>query len=112
MPDEVVRGWSVLAEQQRAHYEELYRTGRWQLYYSETQFRIRVRRAVELCDTWQAVIAGVGGSKHDDREPASSSEASRLAELSLPRLSPTSFRSRLAGLEPRYAASSGELEPA
>jgi hypothetical protein len=105
IPDDVVRGWAVLAEQQRAHYEDLYRTGRWKHYYSEAQFRIRVRRAVELCDAWQAIIAAAGGPKHDDPEAVSSREAFRLADLSPPPLSMTSFRTRLAGLEPRYAGS-------
>jgi len=108
MPDDVVRGWAVLAQQQRAHYEGLYQTGRWQLYYSEAQFRIRVRRAVELCDAWQALIAAARGPKHDDHE-ASGREAARLAELSPPPLSMTSFRTRLAGLEPRYAGSAGAV---
>jgi hypothetical protein len=107
MPDDAVRGWAVLAERQRAHYEDLYRTGRWQLYYSEAQFRIRVRRAVELCDAWQAVIEAAGGPRDSEGAPVSSREAQRLAELSPPPLSTTSFRTRLAGLEPRYAGSAG-----
>ena len=103
MPDDVVRGWAVLAEQQRAHYEELYQTGRWQLYYSEAQFRIRVRRAVELCNAWQAVMAAMGAPKQDDRETTSGRETVRLVELSPPPLPATSFRTRLTGIEPRYA---------
>jgi len=105
VPDEIVRGWTVLAERRRAHYEELYRSGRWKLYYSETQFRIRVRQAVELCDAWRAFAAALGtdvpaGAIHLGETAAD--EALRLAELSPPPLTVTSFRSRLAGLDSRF----------
>ena len=110
VPDDNVRGWTLLAEQRRAHYEDLYRSGRWQLYYSEIQFRIRVRQAVALCDAWRAVAEAAGGRQPeaDDRvnENVADKEIFRLAELTPAPLSTTSFRSRLAGLEPRYSAGS------
>jgi uncharacterized repeat protein (TIGR03809 family) len=107
VPDEIVRAWTVLAERRRDHYEELYRSGRWKLYYSETQFRIRVRQAVELCDMWRAFAAALGAgtpAADDHAREAASAMALRLADLSPPPLAMTSFRSLLAGLEPRYSS--------
>ena len=48
--------WKDLAEQRREDFAELYRSGRWRHYYTEEQFRARVRTIAEICDRWIAVI--------------------------------------------------------
>ncbi|HZP79616.1 MAG TPA: TIGR03809 family protein [Pseudolabrys sp.] len=56
--DQAARKWCSLAERRRDHYVELYQSGRWKHYYSEEQFRERLRDAVEAVNTW-AQIAGL-----------------------------------------------------
>ena len=46
MPVEITRRWRELAEQRRAHFIELYDTGRWKHYYTEHEFLTEMRKAV------------------------------------------------------------------
>jgi uncharacterized repeat protein (TIGR03809 family) len=41
--DEVAQKWRALAERRRAHFVELYHTGRWKRYYSEERFLLKMR---------------------------------------------------------------------
>ena len=52
MPVEITRRWRALAEQRRAHFIELYDTGRWKHYYTEEQLLARMREAIRLTETW------------------------------------------------------------
>jgi uncharacterized repeat protein (TIGR03809 family) len=54
--DEVALKWRALAERRRAHFIELYDSGRWKLYFTEEQFIARMREAVRGSERW-AVIA-------------------------------------------------------
>jgi uncharacterized repeat protein (TIGR03809 family) len=54
--DQVAQKWRDLAERRRAHFVELYHSGRWKHYYSEEQFLLRMREAIRLAETW-AMIA-------------------------------------------------------
>ena len=56
---EVVEKWRALAEQRRAHFLELYTTGRWRLYYEEHDFIVRMREASRLAEMWNH-LAGQG----------------------------------------------------
>jgi uncharacterized repeat protein (TIGR03809 family) len=58
VPQDLMQRYLALAERRRAHLSELYSSGRWKLYHSETQFRVHVRRAVDLCNAWRE-IAGL-----------------------------------------------------
>lgn len=53
MPVEITRKWRALAEQRRAHFIELYDTGRWKHYYTEEEFLARMREAIRLAETWE-----------------------------------------------------------
>jgi len=44
----VAQKWRALAERRRAHFVELYDSGRWKHYYNETQFLCRLREAIRL----------------------------------------------------------------
>ena len=44
--------WRVLAEKRRAHFTELYRSGRWQLYYTEDELLERMREVVSIAERW------------------------------------------------------------
>jgi uncharacterized repeat protein (TIGR03809 family) len=48
--------WRDLAEQRREYFAELYRSGRWHHYYTEDQFRARVRLVAEICDRWVEIL--------------------------------------------------------
>jgi uncharacterized repeat protein (TIGR03809 family) len=61
MPVELTRRWRELAERRRAHFIELYDTGRWKHYYTEEQLLARMREAIRLAETWEQLTAGPGG---------------------------------------------------
>ena len=43
--------WRTLAEKRRDHHFELYRSGRWEHYYTEENFMAEMRKAVALAGT-------------------------------------------------------------
>ena len=47
--------WRALAERRRAHFVELYHTGRWKRYYSEEQFLHRLRDAIRASERWAEI---------------------------------------------------------
>jgi uncharacterized repeat protein (TIGR03809 family) len=49
---EVARKWRDLADRRRAHFVELYRSGRWTRYYTEEQFLVRMREVIRASETW------------------------------------------------------------
>ena len=53
---QVSQKWRDLAERRRAHFVELYHSGRWKHYYTEERFLHRMRDAIRAADTW-AVLA-------------------------------------------------------
>lgn len=53
MSAEITRQWRALAEQRRAHFVELYDSGRWRHYYTEEQLLARMREAIRLAETWE-----------------------------------------------------------
>lgn len=56
--DRVVRQWSDLAERRLKHYTELYRSGRWQLYYTQEQFRLRMQDVIRAVKIWRELAEG------------------------------------------------------
>jgi uncharacterized repeat protein (TIGR03809 family) len=53
--DQVAQKWRDLAERRRAHFIELYRSGRWKRYYSEERFLHHMRAAILGADAWAQV---------------------------------------------------------
>lgn len=53
--DEVAQKWRALAQRRRAHFVELYHTGRWKRYYSEEQFLLKMREAIKATDRWAQI---------------------------------------------------------
>jgi hypothetical protein len=49
---EVARKWRDLADRRRAHFVELYRSGRWTRYYTEEQFLARLREVIGASEAW------------------------------------------------------------
>jgi uncharacterized repeat protein (TIGR03809 family) len=57
MPAEITRKGRELAEQRRAHFIELYDTGRWKHYYTREQLLVRMREAIRLVEAWERLAA-------------------------------------------------------
>ena len=53
--DQVAQKWRDLADRRRAHFVELYHSGRWKHYYSEEQFLYRMREAIRLSERWAEI---------------------------------------------------------
>jgi hypothetical protein len=54
-PGEIARRWRALAERRRAHFIELYRSGRWRRYYTEQEFLTSVREVAADLESWGAL---------------------------------------------------------
>ncbi len=54
-PGEIARRWRELAERRRAHFVELYSSGRWRRYYTEQEFLTCVRNATADIESWGAL---------------------------------------------------------
>lgn len=52
MSPEIAGKWHDLAERRRAHFVDLYETGRWKHYYNESEFIALMRETVRLVDDW------------------------------------------------------------
>jgi uncharacterized repeat protein (TIGR03809 family) len=53
--EEVALKWRALAERRRAHFIELYQSGRWKHYFTEEQFLLRMREAVRASERWAEI---------------------------------------------------------
>jgi uncharacterized repeat protein (TIGR03809 family) len=72
--DEVAQKWRALAERRRAHFVELYESGRWRHYYSEEEFLYRMREAVRLSERWARIALGsVGDVMAGEAQPLADS---------------------------------------
>jgi len=49
--------WSELAGRRRAHFIELYESGRWKHYYSEADFLARMRDVIHAADEWERLAS-------------------------------------------------------
>jgi len=52
---EVSHKWRALAERRRAHFVELYHSGRWKHYYSEERFLRCLRDAIKMSERWAEI---------------------------------------------------------
>jgi uncharacterized repeat protein (TIGR03809 family) len=52
---ELAQQWRELAERRRAHFVDLYQSGRWKHYYTEEQFLAEMREAVHVAETWARI---------------------------------------------------------
>src|SRR5262249_28516977 len=56
--DAVAQKWRALAERRRAHFLDLYDSGRWRRYYNEERFLYRMREAAGLAERWAEIARG------------------------------------------------------
>lgn len=73
--DSIARRWLALVERRHANIIDLYESGRWRHYYTETDFLDEIRKVLRLRDQW-ALIAGV--SLDGDELPAADRAAPSL----------------------------------
>ncbi|HVV40230.1 MAG TPA: TIGR03809 family protein [Nitrobacter sp.] len=52
---DILARWCAIAEQRLDHLTELYETGRWRRYHSETAFMENLREAAAAVETWQGL---------------------------------------------------------
>ena len=71
------RKWRALAERRRAHFVELYHSGRWKRYYSEEQFLLRWREAIRISERWAEIAPSPARSS--TQEAPASMEAAHFA---------------------------------
>ena len=50
---QIAQRWYDLANRRRSHFIELYETGRWKLYYTETEFIQRMREVCQAAERWE-----------------------------------------------------------
>ena len=50
--DIIARKWSDLAQRRLDYFVDLYRSGRWAHYYSETHFALRMRDVIRAAKVW------------------------------------------------------------
>jgi uncharacterized repeat protein (TIGR03809 family) len=53
--DAVAQKWRTLAERRRAHFVELYDSGRWKRYYTEAELLYRMREAIRQSERWAEI---------------------------------------------------------
>jgi uncharacterized repeat protein (TIGR03809 family) len=58
---EIAKKWHALAERRRAHFADLYDSGRWRKYYREQSFLSQMRETARMADAWDRV-ARVNGT--------------------------------------------------
>jgi uncharacterized repeat protein (TIGR03809 family) len=70
--DELSRKWLDLAERRLAHFIELYRSGRWQHYYTKESFAVCMRDAIQAVTIWRRLAGQAPASTTDknDLRPA------------------------------------------
>jgi len=64
----IAEKWRDLAEKRRDYFFELYRSGRWRLFYAHDELLAQVREVAEICDRWAKVV-------EDHRQAASEPDA-------------------------------------
>jgi cytochrome c len=55
--DEISRKWLDLAERRLVYFAELYRSGRWQRYYTRERFTVLMRDVIGAVKTWKRLAA-------------------------------------------------------
>ncbi len=76
--NQAAQKWWALAERRRAHFVELYQTGRWKRYYGEEQFVLKLREAMKASERWAEIAptpARVAASPSPDTATPQSSAA-------------------------------------
>jgi len=66
--DDLSRKWLALAESRLAYFSELYRSGRWQRYYTAEDFADQVVDVMKAVTVWRELAGQVPVSTADDND--------------------------------------------
>ena len=72
--DPIALKWRNLIERRRAHFIDLYLSGRWKRYYSQEQFQACFREAMSVADRWSEIVP---------RQPGEELPKLNIAEITL-----------------------------
>jgi uncharacterized repeat protein (TIGR03809 family) len=78
--DGVAQKWRALAERRRAHFVDMFASGRWKRYYTEQQFLQLVREAILQCERWAQIAPPPPGESTGDQAAASDPSAAAVGE--------------------------------
>jgi len=53
--DRLAHKWRDLADRRREHFTDMYRSGRWKHYYTEEEFVVRMREAIQAANVWRRI---------------------------------------------------------
>ena len=77
--DQVAQKWRDLADRRRAHFVELYHSGRWKHYYTEERFLHRMREAIRAAESWALIAPRPADAAAAEQAASGPSEAPRTA---------------------------------
>ena len=77
--NQAAQKWRALAERRRAHFVELYRSGRWKHYYSEERFLACLRKAMRDSERWAALAPSSKSQASNERETLPADDYRRTA---------------------------------
>jgi uncharacterized repeat protein (TIGR03809 family) len=69
--DSTARKWLDLAERRKAHFIEMYDSGRWKHYYSEAEMIAEMRATIIACDDWAKIVGIAPHAGARSSEPGS-----------------------------------------
>jgi uncharacterized repeat protein (TIGR03809 family) len=62
--------WRDLALRRHAHFVELYESGRWRHYYTESEFIAELHTLTQVVRRWQGIAQGAGGRDAKNNQSA------------------------------------------
>jgi uncharacterized repeat protein (TIGR03809 family) len=73
--ERVALKWRDLAERRRAHFIDLYRSGRWRHYYTNEEFLAEIRDAIAIAQRW----AKIAPRPEELKQPLAAAKTKRAA---------------------------------
>jgi uncharacterized repeat protein (TIGR03809 family) len=77
--DQIARKWHDLAERQLAYFTELYRSGRWQHYYTREHFTLLMRDVIRAVKIWRELAERACAAQPCAEPPAARDDDRRSA---------------------------------
>ena len=68
--DAISRQWLNFAERRLVYFAELYRSGRWQRYYTKERFAALMRDVVKAVEVWRGLAGAAPAAGNNDLRPA------------------------------------------
>ena len=75
----IAQRWRDLAERRRAHFTELYESGRWKKYYGDDRLLLRMKEVVATAEGWDLIAATFAQAAAAPAEPAQPPEVAEMS---------------------------------